>query len=818
MSTLEATASLQAAMVDFGLTPPTIQWNGKIQRFSDPPGKRNDNGWLVAHPDKPMNATFGTWRDQDRKGKWTFHGNGEDDKLDLTEFREHWKEKEAERQVAREKEWAKGAAACQKKWEAETTHPTSLDHPYLVKKGTTDCSDIRQAKDILLVPMKDASGTIVSIQHIDKEGGKRFAKGTQVKGARTTIGGRAFRKSNLMYVTEGWATGATIHAVTGEAVVVAFSAGNLPEVTEGLRKKHPKATIIVASDNDRWSSSGDTLNPGVTYAQRAAEAATALLAVPDFKSLETKPTDFNDLFLLEGAESVIHWLDPANAAEAVTVSGCEDGAEPTEPGREAGSSPERTEAADDAPDHVPQKRGASRVPILSARDPYPGAQEFQRRHHELGGTRTLHEQAGVFYAYTGAAYPAVEIAAIRAGFWEFADQAMQRKKEGDGFVLVPFQPTSSKISNLLDALRAATHLGQEFRAPCWLDRRDDDPPADQVISFPNGLLHVAPCRLHPPTPRFFTQHALDFDYEPQAEPPARWIEFLDQLWGDDEDSIEALREWMGYFLLQDTGQQKIFMLIGPKRSGKGTIARVLAGLLGRRNVCAPTLASLSTNFGLQPLLGKQLAIISDARLGGRADQVAIAERLLSISGEDNITVDRKYLVSWTGQLPTRFLVLTNELPRLKDTSGALASRFVVLSLTHSFYGKEDTRLTRDLLKELPGILEWALTGLERLTERGHFVQPEASADAIRELEDLGSPVAAFVREQCNVESGLTVEMSMLYRAWTQWCSDQGRDHPGTVQTFGRDLRAVIPGLGVSQPRVEGNRVRRYEGVGLRGWA
>jgi hypothetical protein len=37
--------------------------------------------------------------------------------------------------------------------------------------------------------------------------------------------------------------------------------------------------------------------------------------------------------------------------------------------------------------------------ILDARDPYPGAVEFQRRHFAAGPIRTLHHQAGVFYAH-----------------------------------------------------------------------------------------------------------------------------------------------------------------------------------------------------------------------------------------------------------------------------------------------------------------------------------------------------------------------------------------------------------------------------------
>jgi putative DNA primase/helicase len=59
----------------------------------------------------------------------------------------------------------------------------------------------------------------------------------------------------------------------------------------------------------------------------------------------------------------------------------------------------------------------------------------------------------------------------------------------------------------------------------------------------------------------------------------------------------------------------------------------------------------------------------DARLGSRADNMIAVERLLSISGEDTITIDRKYRDPWTGRLPARFMILTNELPRFSDSSG-----------------------------------------------------------------------------------------------------------------------------------------------------
>ena len=147
-----------------------------------------------------------------------------------------------------------------------------------------------------------------------------------------------------------------------------------------------------------------------------------------------------------------------------------------------------------------------------------------------------------------------------------------------------------------------------------------------------------------------------------------------------------------------------------------------------------------------------------------------------------------------------YVILSNELPRLTDASGALAGRFIILQLINSFYGREDLSLTGKLLSELSGILNWAITGLDRLTARGHFLQPTSAGQAVRDLEDLASPTGAFLREQCVIDPARCVECDRLYAAWTAWCEDQGREHPGTKQTFGRDLRAALPSLQTIRPR------------------
>jgi putative DNA primase/helicase len=239
---------------------------------------------------------------------------------------------------------------------------------------------------------------------------------------------------------------------------------------------------------------------------------------------------------------------------------------------------------------------------------------------------------------------------------------------------------------------------------------------------------------------------------------------------------------------------------------------VLTRLIGNGNVSGPTTSSLAGPFGLQPLIGKTLAIVSDARFHGE-NIATVVERLLCISGEDTLTVDRKHMTSVTMKLPTRFMFLTNEFPRLMDASGALAGRFVILRFTQSFYGKEDTGLTDRLLGELPGILNWAIEGWQRLRERGHFVMPSSVRDVVQEIEDLSSPVAAFVRDTCIVGSGHRIGVDSIYDAWKRWCEDEGRQAVTAKQTFGRDLAAAI--AGISRRRGTAQQPF-YEGIALKG--
>lgn len=456
-------------------------------------------------------------------------------------------------------------------------------------------------------------------------------------------------------------------------------------------------------------------------------------------------------------------------------------------------------------------RAADPAIVPPPSNPMAVARHWVEQHYTDRGQLVLRAHRGDFFRWDGACWPEVDIRTIRSGVYQWLESAVYERVVKADIVLVPYEPTRHKVDNVVDALRAVVHLDGSIEAPAWVNGAVDL-PATEMVSMANGLLHVPTRTLLPHSPAFFSHHALPFSYDSEAPAPIRWLRFLADLWGDDQDSVDTLQEVMGYVIGGDTRQQKIFLLVGPRRGGKGTIGRVLTGLLGRHNVAAPTLSGLAQNFGLQELIDRPLGLISDARLGSKADSSVVVERMLSISGEDALTIDRKYRDPWTGRLPTRFVVLTNELPRLLDSSGALSSRFVLLVLTRSFLKKENPNLTNELLEEAPGILNWALEGLDRLNERGYFRMPESSREALVQLEDLSSPVSAFVRDHCEQGLAFSVPVDDLWSAWKSWCSEDNR-HPGTKATFGRDLKAAAPTVRKLRRKDEaGHRWHEYSGI------
>lgn len=428
---------------------------------------------------------------------------------------------------------------------------------------------------------------------------------------------------------------------------------------------------------------------------------------------------------------------------------------------------------------------------------------------------SLVHYADDFFIYVGTHYEVIEESTIRSKVYNFLDRCKKTGKQGS---LAPFNPNPASVSGAIDAIKSIVHLANHpnTKPPIWLEGyAKTKPAASKLISVENGIFHLEDSILLPHSLGFFTQNSLPFAYDQSATCPT-WDAFLQSLWADDQESINCLQEMFGYILSGDTRQQKFFNIIGPRRSGKGTINKVLVDLLGQHNTVAPELGELCDTFGLQPWLGKLLASFTDARAPER-NRSAVVSQLLRIVGGDTITVNRKNKEAWNGYLPTRLVIYSNEVLQLTENSNALTGRMIVLKMSRSFFNKEDTELSVKLRAELGGIFNWAMAGLKRRIARGgHFTQPESGKEYLELMAELGNPLAVFAETALDFEPTATVRKEDVFACYKHWALKKSMA-PGTEQAFKRRFLAATQEQFVKSEEIRqnGERVSVYLGVSLK---
>lgn len=456
--------------------------------------------------------------------------------------------------------------------------------------------------------------------------------------------------------------------------------------------------------------------------------------------------------------------------------------------------------------------------ILSRVTPRESAELFREREMP-----TLINQQGEWLLYRGGAYYEIEHATIHANVSTFLENACVlniNKKTGKPQGVLKFNPKQRDVSEVLDALKAISHRDRDALAPpCFLDGAGElaDLDPKKFVSCGNGLLYLPTRALYPATSNYFTRTVLPLDFDPSAPEPMQWLEFLAEVTGGRQHLIDLMQEIIGYLLSGETRMQRVFFFVGNPRAGKGTVLRIVNALLGgERNVTSPTIQDLAGRFGYAPLIGKTLAQITDMDCENASKLGVAANRINAISGEDAISADRKNNpVMWEGHLRCRIVLAGNHLPNFRSHTGAMAARLLILPFEQSFEGREDYGLTDKLESELPGIMNWALEGLDRLNERGRFAEPEESKALKRELIYKSNSVLGFVNEWCIVDPGAEIEKTILLSAYNDYAAALGKPNL-SANTFAEYLReATQYKIEPRRPTIRGERTYTFAGIKLR---
>ncbi|MBY0261519.1 MAG: hypothetical protein K2Q20_04210, partial [Phycisphaerales bacterium] len=477
-----------------------------------------------------------------------------------------------------------------------------------------------------------------------------------------------------------------------------------------------------------------------------------------------------------------------------------------------------------------------------------------------------------------------ELACWVGGFWN-------RREMSDGTVkFTAIDPNTRVVSELLAQLKAEVFVASE-RMPVWLapqfdakgvprwgattglGRRADRQtcpyrgPAQGYLVDAKGLIALDDLvKVHeqeithlvrlPMTPDLFTTSVLPFELdlgelvagilEPmEAE---RWerlcptfTSWLGQVTGDDEtDEAEARRRQLGQMMADSlSGRrdiEKVFVVQGPQRSGKGVLIAAIRASHGHAKVEATTITKLGTQFGLFKLIGASVALLPDAHVGGRTDSTAAVEALKSISGNDPVDVEAKYGNGITVTLNARFWMFVNDDPtdKLQDNSGAFAGRLLPWVMTQSFLGAEDPTIKRRVADEGAGIATWALAHYPQVFgERVPRIQAaERSSEVADEYTELSSLLTAFARECLEMDEVLGADgkvrramsfhadrwagIGELHDVYVAWCEREGKQPLSKAKILGRLRPLVNGGLRKLQRQgPDGTRVWAAVGIALR---
>lgn len=288
--------------------------DGKIHRFK-PSGKGNPDAWYCFHG---FAGAFGDWK-QGIKEKWGTRNPS------LTPKQREQMQEQAEkaRKSLQEEIRRKNQEASEMALRDWNSFSEEGQSPYLTRKKV-NAVGVRFGDGFMAMPIKDSEGKLWSYQKIYPNGKKYLLEGGRKKGCFHTLG--ILEDQKPIYVTEGYATGASVYMATNITTVVAIDAGNLEPVVAALKKKYSKSNITLMGDDDRHKEE----NTGKIEAHKVTQKHNCTDLFPIFKDyhLKEQPTDWNDLFILEGLEEVkkqieegvvaISRYNVTNASESLT--------------------------------------------------------------------------------------------------------------------------------------------------------------------------------------------------------------------------------------------------------------------------------------------------------------------------------------------------------------------------------------------------------------------------------------------------------------------------------------------------------------------
>lgn len=320
-------------------------------------------------------------------------------------------------------------------------------------------------------------------------------------------------------------------------------------------------------------------------------------------------------------------------------------------------------------------------------------------------------------------------------------------------------------------------------------------PIPTIVGVKNGVVDLLTGQLRPGRPDDRIAHVANAEYDPAANCP-RWIQFLHDITGSDDDTVNWLQRFFGYALSGETGERALLWLHGRGSNGKSTLIRILSHVFGSYASNASIASFQRGEFeqgsdratpSLVRMWGRRLVFASEANPGVRWD----VAKLKALTGRDKIVARQLHQQEFEFESVAKFVFAMNTEPdRIEDPSDGFWKRLRPIELTRSF--PDDASIEPKILAEAPGILAWLVRGYQLQKAEG-LGTTAGLTSAVEALRYQNNPIAEFLDECIERVEPIgdlppaSESASDLYISYCKF-SDRRQVRPISMMAFTRYMR------------------------------
>ncbi len=307
-----------------------------------------------------------------------------------------------------------------------------------------------------------------------------------------------------------------------------------------------------------------------------------------------------------------------------------------------------------------------------------------------------------------------------------------------------------------------------------------------LLNCMNGTLDLRKGKLRPHSRDDKLTKLVPFEYDRSATCP-QWLAFLERIIPDAE--VRAfLQRAVGWSLTADVSAQVFFFCYGLGANGKSTFLGVLQKMLGTDFAiqAAPELLLARRERGhptdMADLFRVRLAVCTEIGPGRSLDEVTVKQ----LTGGDRVRARRMREDFWEFTPTHHIWIAANHKPVVHGTDEAIWRRILLVPFEVTIPEPErDLEMPDKLIKEIPGILAWAVEGCQQWRKKG-LQPPDAVRLATKAYQDEMDVVGGFLEECCTQRKGASAPASALFTAYQKWATDIGEE-PIKQKAFGLRL-------------------------------